>query len=450
MPGLAGYVLNLTAHRHNFFVEYCSQDWAFKEPVLRSTLDNRLLVCFITLGGTHLTHVTSAKRGGHAGTGQRNLVLTNAIELCAPIALESLFASIPVELRHHVARRFRMEGLLTPRCFKAIEEAVCILVPGSAEAIRQLMDVGREKRFAALGAVERHALACQKQAVATSFALAALPLDPLKAYDPGDPANERAGGNPRSFLDGLTSVRLREDSMIEHDLRTLPGFERLKQVCGEAVSFASDHTRLTLVVANRRPLEETTGADLIYFNETHRSFVMVQYKAMDDGVYRPNQQFEDELERMRSLRTMLELHSAGSKIGDFRLNHDPFFLKFCPRIVLNPHDTGRTKGMYLPLEYWDRLSRDPQILGPRGGRALSYDNAGRYITETEFVNIVAKAWVGSSCEQSDLLELAVTTALETGRAVVIAIKTITVPTSEDGYDEVPLDPPSAMEPDLPF
>ena len=34
-------------------------------------------------------------------------------------------------------------------------------------------------------------------------------------------------------------------------------------------------------MANRLPLEQQTGADLIYFHEKYRSFVMVQYKAME-------------------------------------------------------------------------------------------------------------------------------------------------------------------------
>jgi len=36
-------------------------------------------------------------------------------------------------------------------------------------------------------------------------------------------------------------------------------------------------------MANKLPLEEQTGADLIYYNETFSSFVMVQYKAMNPG-----------------------------------------------------------------------------------------------------------------------------------------------------------------------
>jgi len=36
-----------------------------------------------------------------------------------------------------------------------------------------------------------------------------------------------------------------------------------------------------VIMANRLPLEEQTGADLIYFNEAYSAFVLVQYKAME-------------------------------------------------------------------------------------------------------------------------------------------------------------------------
>ena len=67
--------------------------------------------------------------------------------------------------------------------------------------------------------------------------------------------------------------------------------------------------RLTVIMANRLPLEQQTGADLIYFNEAYESFVMVQYKAMDKGSDQPEfrwqagDQFGQEIERIgRSTR----------------------------------------------------------------------------------------------------------------------------------------------------
>jgi hypothetical protein len=63
-------------------------------------------------------------------------------------------------------------------------------------------------------------------------------------------------------------------------------FERIERPNG-MVHFSRGAERLTVLNVNRRPLEQLTGADLIYHNETHDSFVLVQYKTMsreeDDG-----------------------------------------------------------------------------------------------------------------------------------------------------------------------
>jgi len=84
---------------------------------------------------------------------------------------------------------------------------------------------------------------------------------------------------PKSYLDGLSESRLREDAMIENDLNHFPGFQEIKRYVQNAVQFADHKTSLTILLVNRQPLETLTGTDLIYYNETFKSFVMVQYKA---------------------------------------------------------------------------------------------------------------------------------------------------------------------------
>lgn len=65
--------------------------------------------------------------------------------------------------------------------------------------------------------------------------------------------------------------------------------------------------RLTILLANRLPLEEQTGTDLIYFNERFRSFLMVQCKVIkrenNETFFRlPDAQLTAEVDRMRALR----------------------------------------------------------------------------------------------------------------------------------------------------
>ena len=237
-----------------------------------------------------------------------------------------------------------------------------------------------------------------------------------------------------SFLDGLPSVRLREDPMVVHDLQNLPGFEVIKTYPYGAAVFESEATseRLTVILANRLPLEEQTGTDLIYFNETYQSFVMVQYKAMEredrrdgpaEAVYRlPDAQLKEEIDRMDVVLGALKACAPSTDIGGYRLIENPFFLKLCSRLVFNPDDVGLVPGMYLPLDYWKLLEKDPGIRGPKGGLRITYENAKRHFDNTSFTTVVSKAWVGTTPSQSQVLQDVIRVTLEMGKAVAIAIK----------------------------
>jgi hypothetical protein len=67
-------------------------------------------------------------------------------------------------------------------------------------------------------------------------------------------------------------IRPSEDSMIRHDWTNLIGWDPPADTFFDARTFTSPsgRNRLTLLYANREYLEHTTGADLIYIDETHK------------------------------------------------------------------------------------------------------------------------------------------------------------------------------------
>ena len=79
----------------------------------------------------------------------------------------------------------------------------------------------------------------------------------------------------------LARVNIMEDSVIEHDARTFPGYELIdSDITGRAV-FEKGRERLEVFTANRRPLEKVFGVDLLYLNTTRQNIVMVQYKMLE-------------------------------------------------------------------------------------------------------------------------------------------------------------------------
>src|SRR5690606_8627095 len=64
----------------------------------------------------------------------------------------------------------------------------------------------------------------------------------------------------------LTTPRVLEDAVIEHDARSIPGFDLVdSSLTGRAV-FRRGREQLEVITANKRPLEEVLGVDLIYIN----------------------------------------------------------------------------------------------------------------------------------------------------------------------------------------
>lgn len=417
-----GYILKLSAERYELFIECVNNEEDFAEPVGEFVHSRNVpLLCLIVSENNHITHVARAKRGMRAGTELRRLNITNATCIVPPVSVTSLVDCIPKRLQYWALPRLLDGGLLSSKTFVALVDALIRLAPSSGPTLRRFSRE-RAERIGRLSRQSRDALAFQKLAVSTAVTMAGLSRDSLQEWDPGQESK------PTSFLDGLPTARLREDSMVINDLFKLPGYDLIKSLPYPAAVFESDKTRLTIVLANKLPLEEQTGTDLIYFNETFRSFLMVQYKAMeqenDKFVFRlPNKQLTLELDRMNTLRNELIKCPASVEKDGFRLNDNPFYLKLCPRIVFNPDDTSLVSGMYIPLDYWNTLSKDSSIEGPRGGKVISYENVGRYFDNTEFVTMVAKAWIGTTSNQTDILEGLIRSTIQSGKAVAIGVKT---------------------------
>ncbi|HCF5128587.1 hypothetical protein ACEOSY_24775 [Pseudomonas aeruginosa] len=426
MAKASGFAVSLSKDRMDTFLECVAEEHAFAEPVADFQHSRTApLVCFVVNAGK-LTHIGLGRRGVRAGTGLSRLNIDKVEELAEPLSVRKLLNRLPKRNAASVRKRFQSGGLLTDKGFTAVVETIRQIAP-QASTLLDRFSQARTERIRRLSERARDNLAQQKEALLTALSIAGLSRDPVQEWAPSDET-------PVSFLDGLPSVRLREDPMVVNDLQNLPGFEVVRTYPYGAVVFESEGTseRLTVILANRLPLEEQTGTDLIYFNETYQSFVMVQYKAMEredrrvgpaEAVYRlPNAQLKEEIDRMDTVLSALKACAPNTNIGGFRLTENPFFLKLCSRLVFNPDDVGLVPGMYLPLDYWKLLERDPGIQGPKGGLRITYDNAQRHFDNTAFTTVVSKAWVGTTPSQSRVLQDVIRATLATGKAVAIAIK----------------------------
>lgn len=419
MSRAAGYVVRLSHDRQRVFDNF-PEHGEFAEAVPEFEHSRNVpLVCFVVSEGDQITHICLGSRGRTAGTSLRRLNMRGFHEIGRAIPVAHIAGQISSASRKRVIETLRTGGLLSPKAFEALVIAVSKLSPDTAPILAKYRKE-RLERIASLPDPVRYALAQQKEALLTAMAIAGIDRAEIQGWD------FQKDTEPVSFLSGLTDVRLREDQVIVNDLSVLPGHEQIASAIHGSTVFENRQSRLTVVLANRLPLEEQTGADLIYFNETFQCFLLVQYKMMekegDEHVFRfPNDQLTEEITRMDTLLSEISKIPDDNQADGYRFSHNPFFLKVCPRIVFDPDNVGLSKGMYLPLDYWKRLSAHPALVGPRGGTRLSYRNVRRYFDNTEFVTIASGGWVGTNIQQSAKLVEVIRATIQSGRAAVIAI-----------------------------
>jgi hypothetical protein len=436
MSGAKGYIVLLDRGRWQEFQCFSeSTGWrfarldgredSFGEPVPEFTHSrNKPLVCFIVHHG-HITHLALGRRGTSGGTFLRVLRMENTFVLPNPIAWTDIVDLLPNRFKRHLSALFKAGGLASEKALQMMIEALRQVSPKTGDFLHR-HSASAQVWMQHLDPRVAKNLGSQQQAVLTALQLAGLNRSAvLKNWTP-------PSGAPQSFLDVLQHVQMREDAMLLNDCTHLPGFEYVRRHIAGANTFVGEKARVTILLANRLPLEELTGTDLVYYNETFHSFVMVQYKAMEsestpEGAAVPSFRFpkaelSKELSKMEAWLGRLKGDRLPPARDGFRMMENPFFLKLCPRLVFNPDDAQLVPGMYLPLDYWKILESDPATVGPRGGRLVTFKNVGRHLDNTMFIMMVSNAWVGTVPSQSDVLASVFRETLESGRALALAVR----------------------------
>ena len=214
-----------------------------------------------------------------------------------------------------------------------------------------------------------------------------------------------------------------EDSVIEHDAKVVPGFTLSKSdLTGRAI-FRKDSEMLEVITANKRPLENALGVDLIYLNAIKQNIVMVQYKMLErsqtakqtDWLYRPDSQLEKEISRMKRFSNS---HAPGSL--EYRINPQVYYLRFVRRDA----KLGKS-AVTMPIDHFETLRNDPRCRGPQGAFRISYDTlGGRYLRQEGFLDLLRSGYIGAYAQGTDDLKKLIRTIIRNGRAVVAAIQSL--------------------------
>ncbi|MGP4018790.1 hypothetical protein [Saccharopolyspora sp. 5N708] len=262
----------------------------------------------------------------------------------------------------------------------------------------------------------------QQDSLGTLFRAAKFPVSAIAAW-------KRPPDRNAPYLAGLIPEPV-EHALIDHDTRTTGEFTHFfGDFLNSAVSrcdiqefFDDNGRRLEVANINATPVESRLGADMIYYHEATKSFVLVQYKRISSDF--KNIHVDSRLlDQMDRLDEVARLSREPQTPSDWRLSRDSCFLKLARWPNNRPNDPRLpAEGMYLPVSYARMLLNDECTRGPRNGRILGYETVERYLVTTQFTELVQHGLagtVGTTVEQ--LRELVVNRALE-GYSVTAGIE----------------------------
>jgi hypothetical protein len=394
----------------------------------------RLCIALLSFSGQSVDYLAVAKKGDRVVTGKNRIEFSDLLDV-EEISFAEINQGLPETLKQHFILASQGSGRVIPpvtweSTLSSLKNARPHLVEQiqRIESLCQYSGIRFSGGYSDLMIQEREALGIALDIFSGDGQLRE---QVLRQWTPSQSNVEEVNQStmlgmlsaaPMSFLDGLPSRFMQEESALQHDLFSWPQMTPIHS-SGRSV-FLQGERKLEVVYANRNALERTLGVDLIYFNQRFSSFVLVQYKMMhqetEEFIYRPDDQLHEELGRMNKFQANYPIDSAITTHEQFRLSSDGFFLKLVPSKGLPAASGELIKGMYIAREYMNFLVGLEGPTGPRGGSVISYKGAPRYLTNSQFSELVSSGLLGSRSNQSSIIANLVRSYYETGRAVLVA------------------------------
>lgn len=355
--------------------------------------------------------VAAFRRGVKVATGVRQIKIWNVKEV-TPILVEDVLNRIEPRIRHHAENSFFDERHPAPTTSQAIRNA---LSAESSEISAALNSIA-SRLHGWTGDVSRLSVQAQEKD-ATLLALDIFGENRAHLVQASGTVEPSA-----PFLSNLSNYTPLEDHMINHDLTF---FEGIRSTPGSHLGCAVFETlstdgpkKLTVFNANRGPVERALGVDLVYYNETCRSYILVQYKKMKKEAkewrFRGDPQFHAEMNRM------LPYNKSPSAQGwkEYRIEARPFYFKFVRAIDFQPSSTDLLPGMYIPLDLMEELLRSQDFITEKGNLVL--DHRAPRLDANTFTNLAKNGLIGSRGTTTDEINRICRESLEGNRSLILA------------------------------
>ena len=235
-------------------------------------------VCGLMFEPQAITHWALARKGNKVASGKVRVDFTEVIATDIPLA--EIERRVGVQVRNYVVRsRSGVGGKVPVGSWAAMKRAVGEINGLSLTALERLERL-RDQSRQLISLPGSKIVAQQRDAVGLALDVfdqaGQLRKDTLRGWV------APSGQGLTSFLDGLAGVRTVEDQLIARDAAKFPSADSIRHTVVGAV-FRVGGRKLEVFNVNRTPVESAIGVDLVYFNDSYKSWTLVQYIRLVSG-----------------------------------------------------------------------------------------------------------------------------------------------------------------------
>ena len=431
------------AQRHNLIQESVEGGLeSFSDALSIDWKLGQLNIALLGFSDSTIDYISLARKGKRVVTSKNRIQFSRIVDLHS-IPIHEIELRLDEKIKRYFMKASQgIGGVIPPETWMAIIRVIKVLRPAIVEDIDRLFSLSNYSEYQLNGEVadiflqEREALGVSLDIFSGNSLLRDRVLGEWAPYkntvvDVNDAeltakltTNLEAGRS--SFLSGIPHSYIQEESALQHDLFNWPGMTTQHE-SGISI-FKQGSRRLEVYYANRNDLEHTLGVDLIYYNKSFQSFILVQYKLMrEEGglyLYRPDIQLTNELARMDNFYNSFRNRPPIKSHEEYRLNDDGFMLKLVPNRGLRPASGELIKGMYITREYMNFLIGPNGPKGPKQGPQITFGGAPRYLTNTQFADSIREGWIGTKGTQTQTLGNLIKQFYETGNALILAYESV--------------------------
>jgi hypothetical protein len=379
---------------------YSAQEASESFSAMDWTFERREIALLALNPGEHEISalVLMERMHGSGGTGKLKMRMYAPLLLEKPISAAELALAVVFDVGERISSAERLKRIPVPE-WSLLLNAIKKLRPNIAELLDAMVLRRDEARRIVGESVRLLRLMEQRDAIGLALDMASLDRQTVMRE-----ANYEKVDSAMSALDLLDHEPLQEQDLIRLDQQT---FANLLTSDMRAARFTGPGGReVRVYIYDKKPLETVLGIDLLIYQESYKSFLLLQYKNMEQipakrgqtWSYLVDDQIHVQMGAMETgLAAMQKQAAIPQGLNDWRLHNGPFYFKFCETTRPNARDDALVGGITLGLDHLKHFLTLPDAAGQHGGLRVGYDNCPRYLNNTQFVDLARDGWIG--CDQ---------------------------------------------------